>query len=93
MTFSEAIESAPEGADFIAYSPVVRVWKILLRRSDGIWDIIAEAHTVGYDLIAAGISARGKSLWNAERAEFECGTVAQMLVEPYKRRDQSGWQP
>jgi len=82
MTFSQATKSAPEGADFIAYQTLAGNWTILLRRSDGIWDSTASVHSTGYDLIVAGISARRQSLWNAERAEFECGTVAQMLVEP-----------
>ena len=82
MTFSEAIKSAPEGADFIAYRTIAGGWTILLRRSDGVWDATATAHTVGYDLIVAGISARGQSLWNAETGQFECGTAAQLAPQP-----------
>ncbi len=79
MTFSEAIKDAPESADFIAYTTLAGGVTFLLRRSDGVWDSVASATSVGTDLMAAGIAARGQSLWNADTRQFVSGTVAQMI--------------
>lgn len=79
MTYLEAISSAPEGADFIAYTNHVGAIVVIQRRSDGVWDGIANASTLGYDLIAAGVAARRKSLWNADTRQFISSTAAQMM--------------
>ena len=81
MTFSQAIASAPEGTDFVAFRNVFG-WCLVSRRSDDIWLTIAQLTDCGYDLAAAGISAARKSLWNAETGQFLCGTLTQLIGEP-----------
>lgn len=73
--FEDAINTAINlGADYVSYlhfatRKVVEV---------GSREITATCSAAGYDLIAAGISASGKSLLDYESGEFVCGTVAQL---------------
>lgn len=77
MSFQHATSTAPADADFIAYKDT-GVWVVVQRRSDGVFSTIANTDDTGFDLIAAGISASRKSLWNAETGQFICGTVGQL---------------
>jgi hypothetical protein len=80
MTFTEATKHAPSGVDFIQYTDHVGTIVTIQRRSDGIWDAVANTQRIGADLVAAGISASRKSLWDADRGQMLCGPIADMFT-------------
>jgi hypothetical protein len=78
MSFSIAVAAAPEDADYVAYKNL-GIWVVLMRRSDGIWDSIANVSSFGFDLILTGASGHRKALWNFETKQFETGSVEQLV--------------
>jgi hypothetical protein len=77
--FTLAIAEAPADAEFIVYGQR-GLWTFICRRDDdsGCWNQIGQVDDTGFNLIAAGISASRKSLWNANSKVFETGTLEQL---------------
>lgn len=80
MTFTQATNSAPADADYIKYTDRTGTI-IFLVRSGTTWAGVAETSRHGADVVAAGISARECSLWDADAEHFISGTVAQLTKE------------
>jgi hypothetical protein len=78
MTFFEATKIAPDDADFIQYVDTDGTSVTVQRHSDGALNVIAESNLTGAVLIAAGIAAWGRSLFDADAGRFVCGTLAQL---------------
>ena len=76
----KAILSTPADADFMAYRGLLS-WSIFCRMNDGSLDQIGSCTDVGFDVFAAGVSARKVSLFNATSCRFECGSLEQLQRE------------
>jgi len=81
MSFQSATTQSPADADLIAYRGP-GAWTVIRRRSDGIFESIANCDRTALDLIIAGASASRKSVWNYETGQFEVGTVEQLSRQP-----------
>jgi hypothetical protein len=76
--FQDAIYTAQSvGADYVVYDHhgCRKVASVAAVRVE------ASCTDFGFDMIAAGISANGKSLYDYDAAQFICGTAAQLMQE------------
>jgi hypothetical protein len=80
MTFTDATKTAPSGADFIKYTNDIGRIMFVQKTSDGMWISVAETGKLGEGLVAAGISASRKSLWDADAGQMVCGLIEDMFT-------------
>lgn len=71
--YKDAIAAAKD-ADFVIYRTVTS--SILVEVSTG--EVIANVTDAARDIVAAGISAQRKSLYDFDAGHFVCGTLDQM---------------
>jgi hypothetical protein len=84
MNYLQATTYAPSDADYIVYQENVRSWVVLRREaSDGNFKIIANCDRICRGLIIKGISASGKSFWDAETQQFLCGNLEQLTRQEW----------
>lgn len=80
MSYIEAVKTArAKGADYVAYKNLAQ--RVVVAVKAGAADVshaIANVDREGLNLIAAGISASRKSLYDFDAGQFICGTVAQL---------------
>lgn len=77
----EALTSAPKDADLIAYAAEPDLMAIILRRPDGMCNVIARCDPSGFHLMCLGASEARKALWLHDLGHFITGTVEQMMRE------------
>jgi len=77
----EALTSAPHDADLIAYAAEDNTFAVILRRPDGICNVIARCDPSGFNLMCLGASEARKALWSHDLGHFITGTVEQMVRE------------
>ena len=77
----EALTSAPHDADLIAYAAEDNTFAVILRRPDGICNVIARCDPSGFNLMCLGASEARKALWSHDLGQFITGTVEQMVRE------------
>jgi len=77
MSFIEAThEARDKGADYVCYRNLATF--VVVATHSAVNASVANTDLEGFRLIAAGISASRKSLYNFDTGLFECGTVAQL---------------
>jgi len=77
----EALTSAPQDADLIAYTTGPTDFAIILRRPDGMCNVIATCDPSGFSIFCLGASQARMALWSHDLGHFITGTVEQMVRE------------
>ena len=76
--FNQVVTDAKDrGADITAYKHSARNWCVIDVASEG---VIANCSDEALTMIVAGASAQGRSFYNFETDQFECGTAAQVMA-------------
>jgi hypothetical protein len=80
-SFIEVLKASPEDADLISYMEEDDTFAIILRRPDGICNVIARCDPSGFNLMCLGASEARKALWSHDLGQFITGTIEQMVRE------------
>jgi hypothetical protein len=79
MSFIEAIAASPADADLIVYVTGPNAFAVVMRRSDGICNVIAQGDMFAFNLICLGAGEARKALWSYDLRKFITGSVEQLL--------------